>query len=167
MQTWILFKGRGGIKKTARRLDKKRLGAQKNEANLLIKLIEQLTKRKNHGYVGYLSHPATKQWLNHYEGLKYYFNCMLEEWKRRGCNTELEKLPVEEQFELPPFVENEKFITWHRQNLVEKDKEKGSEFYEEWKELGGKSSSIWYIKSDSDGEHYMEKDKRNKIEHIF
>jgi hypothetical protein len=66
----------------AKNLDYRRLGKQRVEAfQLLNVLLERGDKTK-----GWSNHPALLMWKGYENGLKYYLNCMIDEWINRGYN---------------------------------------------------------------------------------
>ncbi len=69
-------------KKCAKALDNKRLGKQRVEAYQIINLLEHKDDTKK----GFSNHPATQMWKPYLAGLKYYYNCIVEEWIDRGFN---------------------------------------------------------------------------------
>ncbi len=65
-------------KECAKALDNRRLGKQRVEAMQIINLLESDKKK------GFKHHPASLMWKDHINGLKYYCNCIIEEWISRG-----------------------------------------------------------------------------------
>jgi hypothetical protein len=65
----------------AKNLDYRRLGKQRVEAFQLLNVLLQRTETK-----GWSSHPALLMWKGYENGLKYYLNCMIDEWINRGYN---------------------------------------------------------------------------------
>lgn len=65
-------------KECAKALDNRRLGKQRVEAMQIINLLESNEKK------GFKHHPASLMWKDHIDGLKYYCNCIIEEWISRG-----------------------------------------------------------------------------------
>lgn len=58
-------------------LDSRRLGKQRVEAMQIINAIEK-------GSGGWVNHPVSRAWANHVPSLKQYYNCILDEWLKRG-----------------------------------------------------------------------------------
>ena len=84
----------------AQLLDNARLGKQRVEARQIIDSIL-------HGK-GWKHHPITVAWTNYVSALKYYTNCIIREWERRGfANT----LPL---YELPKIIIFPWWLTWDR-----------------------------------------------------
>jgi hypothetical protein len=78
----ISFLPYADFQKTAEVLDMRRLGSSKNEAKIMINTL--LGKSK-----GWASHPATLSYVGHVDALKLYFNIILQEWLKRGYNSEM------------------------------------------------------------------------------
>ncbi len=95
-------------------LDSKRLGKQRLEAHQLIRVLTT-------GTGGWSRHPAARMWAGYLNALKLYYNLTLEEWVRRGYRNRMEKMAIEEEIVLPPWVGDEAFHAAHRSNLLRKD----------------------------------------------
>jgi len=73
----------------AKNLDYRRLGKQRVEAKQILDILtepvdpEDSTKAWRH-------HPAVLMWRGYTNGLKYYLNCMIEEWVHRGYNNNMD-----------------------------------------------------------------------------
>ena len=63
--------------RTARVLDRRRLGKQRVECVQILRAVLGVTH-------GWASHPATRAWLGHPGGLVSYTLSMCSEWRRRG-----------------------------------------------------------------------------------
>lgn len=102
-------------------LDDKRLFKQCVEARQIISILEESNLSKK----GFSNHPATKQWIGYLDGLKYYFNCHLDEVFRRGrWNVKVMKIyPIPQTFDLPWFVISKPFHFSHRASLFRKNPE--------------------------------------------
>ena len=74
------------FQKSAQCLDYKRLGKQRVEAKQILNALEPDYDKK-----GWKTHPATMRWKGYEDCLKYYANCMITEWKKRGYNNIMEK----------------------------------------------------------------------------
>ena len=99
-------------------LDNKRLGKQRVEAMQLINILENKTEGK-----GWRSHPALKMWIGYTNSLKYYCNCCIDEWIRRGFKNTMVKYDVDHQNEDPWFIGNVEFHRAMRARLIEKNEE--------------------------------------------
>lgn len=63
----------------AKVLDDKRLGKQRVEAKQIITIIDGEAKSK-----AWSNHPAVLMWTGYSDELKYYYNCIVIEWIKRG-----------------------------------------------------------------------------------
>jgi hypothetical protein len=101
----------------ARNLDFKRLGKQRIEAIQILKAIDARQKGVKYGWI---NHPAVIMWISYENSLKYYTNCMINEWIRRGYKNTLQKF--EEYSTKMPW-----WFTWnqlqesHQNSLLRKD----------------------------------------------
>lgn len=137
MQTFLPYES---FVKTAKCLDKKRLGKQRVEAYQILKVLLGIGKRNKNGKLAWENHPAVKMWKGHEFLLVSYIMIICTEWKRRGCNdTVLEKtlelinkLPKEFKAkysqQIPIWYYNKDFHASHRSNLLRKDIEYYSQF---------------------------------------
>lgn len=97
-------------------LDMKRLGKQRIEAKQIVDILEgKPSKQKNH--------PAIKMWVGYTNSLKYYTNCCIDEWIRRGYKNTMVKYSTGFQNEDPWYIGNADFHRAMRARLIEKDKE--------------------------------------------
>lgn len=110
MMTFIVF---GDFVINATFLDNKRLGKQRVEAMQLIDAIEKGTAWKKH--------PAAVSWKNHVDGLKYYANCIINEWIKRGFNNTMEFYVLPETVILPWWTQWSPLHHSHRAMLIRKD----------------------------------------------
>ena len=121
---------------SAEHLDYRRLGKQRVEA------FQILNSLKNHDR--WYNHPAVKMWEGFEEALKFYCNCMIEEWVARGYrnNMKLYKINYDELV-LPKWIGNEEFHKSHRAALLYKNHDFYSKF--NWEEEP-KLDYIWPTK---------------------
>jgi hypothetical protein len=106
---------------------------------------------------GWRNHVAVKQWKDFSEELKLYYNCMIEEWVKRKYKNNMTKEPIDdEKLKIPPFLQNELFIKYHKENLIRKD----VDFYKKFgDDLIAKDGYMWY----DDGEYTIySKDENGK-----
>jgi hypothetical protein len=97
MMTFILV---ADLIRNAQLLDNARLGKQRIEARQILDAIQSGT--------GWKHHPATRAWASFVPALKYYTNCIIAEWERRGfANTQA-------YFELPKFILWPWWLSWDR-----------------------------------------------------
>jgi hypothetical protein len=97
-------------------LDNKRLGKQRVEAKQIIDILEGKPAR-------WKNHPAVLMWVGYTNSLKYYCNCCINEWIKRGFNNTMIKYNVDHQNEDPWWIGDENFHRAMRARLIEKDKE--------------------------------------------
>jgi len=97
-------------------LDYKRLGKQKLECMQIINILEGKPSR-------YKNHPAIKMWVGYTNSLKYYCNCCIDEWIRRGFKNTMVKYDVDHQNEDPWWIGDENFHRAMRARLIEKNEE--------------------------------------------
>jgi hypothetical protein len=74
MQTFLPYRD---FKKTARSLDRQRLGKQRVETYQLLRALNGETK-------GWVNHPAARMWSGHEKTLVVYGTVICAEWKSRG-----------------------------------------------------------------------------------
>jgi hypothetical protein len=122
--------------RTARVLDRQRLGKQRVEAIQIARNLLGLTEKR-----GWSHHPAVRMWSGYEPYLiRRYLRAMLDEWTRRGydntkseehyqqlCNhpvvfTQSDDVP-------PPWLADERTIRSHRSNLVRKKPEHYRQFF--------------------------------------
>lgn len=127
--------------KSAKALDRKRLGKQRVEA---WQIYRALTIP---GY-GWGKHPAVKMWRGYENALVIYALAMCDEWERRGYRNgemrdKLEGLYRKmNDLKLPNWLGDPKFHRAHRSNLIRKD----SEFYKKkWPKVPDDLPYVWPI----------------------
>jgi Pyrimidine dimer DNA glycosylase/2-cysteine adaptor domain len=98
-------------------LDNKRLGKQRIEAQTIIKTLDG----QGSGYS--VSLPIVRMWEGHVDALKYYFNCCVDEWKKRGYKNTLEKYEVKEDVVFPWWFGNKQIHESMKASLLRKDNE--------------------------------------------
>lgn len=97
-------------------LDSKRLGKQRLEAKQIINALEKGG--------GWANHPIVGCWANYVSCLKYYYNCILAEWTRRGYqNTMLAytDLPPPAEIIYPPWVSEPRVQYAMMSQLIQKN----------------------------------------------
>jgi hypothetical protein len=99
-------------------LDNKRLGKQRVEAMQIINILDG--KQTS---AGWRNHPAVKMWVGYTNSLKYYCNCCIDEWIKRGFKNTMVKYDVDHQNEEPWFIGNQDFHRAMRARLIEKNEE--------------------------------------------
>jgi hypothetical protein len=123
MQTFLPY---ADIVKSAKCLDVKRLGKQRVEAFQLLNVLLERTQSK-----GWRNHPALKMWIGYSNGLKHYYNVILQEWIDRGYKNTMQFEVIEGTIILPSWFDNEDFHRAHRSNLLRKDWDHYSKFFVE------------------------------------
>lgn len=119
MQTFLPYPD---FEKTAKCLDRKRLGKQRVEARQIIKNLEG-------GRDQWYDHPAVQMWKGYAKALKLYFNTISKELKNRGYEHNLGYYDIrEEGVKYPPWLGDEEFHKSHRSNLLRKE----SDYYEKF-----------------------------------
>ena len=99
-------------------LDNKRLGKQRVEAMQIINILEGKQASK-----GWRNHPAVKMWVGYTNSLKYYCNCCIDEWIKRGFKNTMIKYDVDHQNEDPWWIGNKDFHRAMRARLIVKDRD--------------------------------------------
>ena len=118
MQTFLPFPG---LDRSARCLDRARLGEQRVEVVQLLRALAGETK-------GWSNHPAAAMWLGHERALAAYGIAACDAWMSRGyLDTCLPKIiDLADRFPasssaMPPWLGDEAFHRAHRSNLRRKD----------------------------------------------
>lgn len=104
------------FKKCAAVLDNKRLGKQRVEAKQILNILLNETKTQ-----GWRNHVVTLMWKGHEEALKYYYNCIVEEWIKRGFENNMPLFTLRAKPSMPWFVKNASIQMSHRASLIRKD----------------------------------------------
>ena len=118
--------------KSAEVLAWRRLGKQRVEGMQIINAIEGKPRKDGKPYKGWLNHPATVMWRPYLGALKLYTNIMIEEWKHRGYNNNMDLYDLGNKMTKPHWLGKKEFHSSHRANLLRKDYEYYSQFG--WKE---------------------------------
>lgn len=111
----------------AKLLDYRRLGKQRVEAMQIIDAINSL--ESNDEKVAWKNHPAVKMWMHsdtkiqkqYLNALKYYLNCMIDEWVNRGYKNEMKHKKVIEPVIMPWWFTNKYIQLTHKCSLMRKD----------------------------------------------
>jgi len=80
MQTFVPYPS---IKKSAESLDSARLGKQRSESKIILKVLER-RKRSPKEKFGWKNHPAVLMWEGHEDFLRAYSLAICLEWRKRG-----------------------------------------------------------------------------------
>ena len=138
MQTFLPY---ANFYKTAECLDWKRLGNQRNEADIILKTIRGESD-------GWKHHPIVKMWAGYDAYLEWYRNVMIQEWIKRGYSN---NMPIKGCWYIgdlntdvpkPSWLGNEKLHSSHRAALLFKDFNWYSQF--NWKEPP-EINYVWFI----------------------
>jgi hypothetical protein len=125
MQTFLPYRS---FEKSARALDNKRLGNQRVEAHIILKILEK--KRKSPDIkIAWGNHPAVLMWEGYEEALKEYYNTMVRVWKEKGFRNSMKLFRLSKNITYPGWLNSRKFHASHRSNLLRKNKE----FYLQYK----------------------------------
>lgn len=127
MQTFLPYKD---IKKTAKCLDRARLGKQRVETIQIAQALLGLSS-------GWKNHPAVKMWKGYEPFLiKVYLKTIMEEWENRGyknikCTEHYNNLLslIDDQKVKKPNWIDEEFCLSHQSNLVRKKPEHYRQYF--------------------------------------
>jgi hypothetical protein len=97
----------------AKLLDDQRLAKQRVEARQILDAIMKGTGWKNH--------PITHAWRNYVDALKYYTNCIILEFIRRGGNNTLPLFEIPKIIMIPWWVNWDRLHQSHRAMLMRKN----------------------------------------------
>lgn len=113
MQTFLPFEN---FVKTAKVLDRQRLGKQRVEASQILNVLSGKTKAWQH-------HPAVLMWSGFEGCLKCYHDEIIKEWIARGYKNNMPLLATDEDKKSPrpSWLGDEKFHSSHRQTLLFKN----------------------------------------------
>ena len=116
MQTFLPY---NDFTKSAKVLDRQRLGKQRVEVLQLLKALKGETK-------GWVNHPAAKMWRGYENCLVVYGLSICTEWIERGYkDTCFAKILAYRDYKtaivVPPWLGREDFHESHRSNLLRKD----------------------------------------------
>lgn len=135
MQTFLPFKD---FEKTAKCLDRQRLGKQRVEAMQILNALNADSKSR------WRNHPAVRMWRGYEVALKVYMNIMIKEWVSRGYNNtmKLAEIPNDESL-LPPWLGDNRLHKSHKCNLYRKDSNYYGKFF--GNEIDGKAPYWWPV----------------------
>lgn len=124
MQTFLPY---SDFVRTAKCLDRQRLGKQRVEAMQILKEVHENTQK------GWKNHPAVNMWRGHANALARYALAMCDEWISRGYNDTIRQRFVDvidnsQDNGMPPWFGNTEFHASHRSNLLRKQPEWYSQF---------------------------------------
>lgn len=134
MQTFLPY---SDFQKSVEVLDYRRLGKQRVETFQVLNILLERTATK-----GWVNHPVTKMWRGFEEALKLYQNITITEWVKRGYKNNLlfEEVNADD-LEFPNWLGDEEFHRSHRSNLLRKNFEYYSQYFNEPTDLEYK----WFV----------------------
>lgn len=120
------------FRESAKCLDNKRLNKQVLECDQILAALRkeqrQLAGLEPVTRIGWINHPAVRQWRGYLWALKYYRNTCLREWLIRGFkSTRVMELMLRDELgdehgaEVPCWLGRADFHSSHRSNLLRKD----------------------------------------------
>lgn len=130
MQTFLPFPN---FKKSAKVLDRMRLGKQRVETLQILQAFRDETRWKNH--------PAVKMWKGYESSLIVYGQEICREWIRRGykdtCCNKISSFSLNypDTNKKPNWLGQKEFHRAHRSNLLRKNYEHYSQFFSEPSDL--------------------------------
>jgi len=126
MQTFLPFKS---FSKTAKVLDRQRLGKQRVEAFQILKANDL---RRQGVKAAWQNHPAALMWYGYDDALKLYFNAISKEWISRGYKHNMGFYDVPNDVKFPGWIGNKRFHSSHRSALLFKKQDWYQQF--DWSE---------------------------------
>ena len=140
MQTFLPY---ASFTASAKVLDRARLGKQRVEVLQLLKSIKNV--EDGISIKGWVNHPCRKMWQHHSNALVSYGLAICLEWVKRGYkDTCFDKIDSYYQstktVDLPSFIGDNKFHNSHKSNLLRKDKDYYSKY---WQDISDNVDYIW------------------------
>jgi hypothetical protein len=124
MQTFLPY---ADLQESVRVLDYRRLGKQRVETFQVLNILLDRTPTK-----GWRNHPVTVMWTGYESALQLYQNYTIQEWISRGYkNTMLLEDFDMNSVVMPHWFGLEVFHRSHRSNLLRKDYEYYSQYFDE------------------------------------
>jgi len=120
MQTFLPYPS---FSETAECLDYKRLGKQRVEAMQIYNIL--IGKSQGNAWK---SHPAVKMWYGYEMALAKYYNCIRNEWIKRGYKNTMPEIEIKDNIIFPDWLGQNNFHSSHRSNLKRKNPEYYSKF---------------------------------------
>lgn len=128
MQTFLPY---ADLQKSVQVLDYRRLGKQRVETFQVLNILLSRTQTK-----GWRNHPVTLMWQGYEPALQLYQNYTIKEWIDRGYkNTMQYEEVIPGSVIMPPWFGLEELHRSHRSNLLRKDYEYYSQFFNEPSDL--------------------------------
>ena len=124
MQTFLPY---ADLQESVRVLDYRRLGKQRVETFQVLNILLDRTPTK-----GWRNHPVTRMWSGYESALQVYQNYTIQEWVNRGYKNNMQFEEILIPFpQMPSWFGDEEFHRSHRSNLLRKDYEYYSQFFDE------------------------------------
>lgn len=115
------------LEESVKVLDYRRLGKQRVETYQVLNILLGRTDTK-----GWVNHPVTRMWRGYEEALKVYQNFTITEWVSRGYNNNMSFEDVDyDNLVMPFWFGDDRVHKSHRSNLLRKDFEYYSQFFDE------------------------------------
>ena len=111
MMTFVVV---GDMVLNAQYLSTSHLGKQRVEAFQILNVLEGKSK-------GWSTHLATLAWVGYIDGLKFYINCMINEWIRRGHTNTMQVYELPETVDLPWWTQWGRLHETHKAMLLRKN----------------------------------------------
>jgi hypothetical protein len=123
MQTFVPY---ADFKRTAEILDYRRLGKQRVETFQILNILLDRTESS-----GWRNHPAVRMWRGFETALQHYQNTVIQEWINRGYKNNMSFENIDNEIIYPTWFGDDKVHRSHRSNLLRKNFEYYSEFFNE------------------------------------
>lgn len=81
--------------------------------------------------LGFCHHPLLMMWWNYEDALKYYINCHIEEWIKRGYKNNMQIHELPDNIDLPWWTADDKFHKCHQAALLSKDQNYYSKYFDD------------------------------------
>jgi hypothetical protein len=124
MQTFLPYPD---FQESVRVLDYRRLGKQRVETFQVLNILLDRTPTK-----GWRNHPVTLMWTGYESALQLYQNYTIQEWINRGYKNTMQLEIIElDLVVFPHWFGLDEFHRSHRSNLLRKDYEYYSQYFDE------------------------------------
>lgn len=104
----------------AKYLDNRRLGKQRSEGLIILNTL--MAMKRGETPKGWGSHPAVLAWVGHLNALRYYLNCIIEEWVARGFKNEMPLYKLPKKIKYPWWISWDLLHESHRAMLLRKER---------------------------------------------
>ena len=103
---------------SATMLDDSRLGKQRLEAKQILDAIHSI--QSGNPKKGWINHPCTKMWSDYVPALKFYANCIIKEWIKRGKQNNMQIYKEDSKVVFPWWTSWRRLHHSHRAMLLRK-----------------------------------------------